>query len=72
MGSREIEKHAKASLGLDYGETSKDGSITLEQVYCLGNCACSPSVSVNNKVHARVTPASFDKLVSEINAKEAK
>jgi len=66
MGSREIEKHAKSSLGLDYGETSADGSITLEQVYCLGNCARSPSVSLNNKVYARVTPESFDKLVADI------
>ncbi len=66
MGSREIEKHAKTSLGLDYGETTQDGAITLEEVYCLGNCACSPSVSVNSKVHARVTPDSFDKLVADI------
>ena len=66
MGSREIEKHAKTSLGLDYGETTPDGSITLEEVYCLGNCACAPSMSVNSKVHARVTPESFDKLVAGI------
>ena len=67
MGSREIEKHAKISLGLDYGETTEDGAITLEEVYCLGNCACSPSVSVNSKVYARVTPESFDKLVAKVS-----
>ena len=67
MGSREIEKHAKTSLGLDYGETTEDGAITLEEVYCLGNCACSPSVSVNSKVYARVTPESFDKLVAKVS-----
>ena len=43
MGSRELEAHVKARLGIDYGATSADGAVTLEAVYCLGNCACSPS-----------------------------
>ena len=63
MGSRALEAHAKARLGVDYGETTSDGRFTLEPVYCLGNCACSPSVRIGDDVHARVTPDRFDKLV---------
>ena len=66
MGSRQLEAHAKASLGIDYGGTTPDGAITLEPVYCLGNCACSPSVRIDNSVHARVDPARFDALVAEL------
>ena len=51
MGSHALEQQAKATLGIDYHETSADGAISLEPVYCLGNCACSPSVRVDNDVY---------------------
>lgn len=66
MGSRQIEAHAKKSLGIEYGETTKDGRVTLQPVYCLGNCACSPSMRINDDIYARVSPASFDQLISEL------
>ncbi|MBT3673339.1 MAG: formate dehydrogenase subunit gamma [Porticoccaceae bacterium] len=66
MGSRQIEAHAKKSLGIEYGETTKDGKVTLQPVYCLGNCACSPSIRINDDIHARVSAASFDQLMSEL------
>ncbi|MAR32293.1 MAG: formate dehydrogenase subunit gamma [Porticoccaceae bacterium] len=64
MGSRELEDHAKTSLGIGYGETTPDGFISLEPVYCLGNCASSPSVRINDDVHARVDSNRFDALVA--------
>ena len=66
MGSHALEDHVKNSLGLDWGETSSDGALTLEPVYCLGNCACSPSVRVNNTIYARVSPDRFDEIVSSL------
>ena len=66
MGSRTLEAHAKESLGIDYGGTTADGAITLEAVYCLGNCACSPSIRIDDSVHARVDPARLDALVAEL------
>jgi len=64
LGARALEAHAKRTLGIDFHETTADGAITLEPVYCLGNCGCGPSVLVDNdELHARVTPAAFDKLV---------
>ena len=41
MGSRELAAHAESVLGMKMHESSED--VTLEPVYCLGNCACSPS-----------------------------
>lgn len=64
MGGRELESHIKSSLGIDYHQTSRDNEVTLEPVYCLGNCACAPSVQVGERVHGRMTTAKFDRLLS--------
>ena len=70
MGSAQLEKHAQARLGVAYGETTPDGRFTLEPVYCLGNCACSPSIRVDDRVHARVSPEVFDQIVSGLEQSE--
>jgi formate dehydrogenase subunit gamma len=64
MGSEALEAYAKSSLGVDYHENTSDGAITLEPVYCLGNCACSPSIMVDKKVHGRVSPERFDDIMN--------
>ena len=62
VGGEQLAVHAMQSLGCDFHETSKNG-VTLEPVYCLGQCACGPSIMVGDDVHARVTPERFDRLV---------
>jgi formate dehydrogenase subunit gamma len=70
LGARALEAHAKRTLGIDFHETTADGAVSLEPVYCLGNCGCGPSVLVgDDELHARVTPAAFDALVQ--SAREA-
>ena len=63
--SRALESHAKARLGIEYHETTADGEVSLEPIYCLGNCACSPAIMIDECVHSRVTPALFDELMAE-------
>lgn len=58
------EAHAKRRLGIDYHQTTADGRYSLEPVYCLGNCACAPSVMIDETVHGRVTPQRLDELLS--------
>lgn len=70
MGARELEAHARQSLGIDFGETTDDGLITLEPVYCLGNCACSPSIRIEDETFARVTVEKFDALITALGAEE--
>ncbi|MDD9889436.1 MAG: formate dehydrogenase subunit gamma [Gammaproteobacteria bacterium] len=66
MGSRELEKHARQSLGIEFHQTTADGQITLEPVYCLGNCACSPAIRVGDAIHAHVDSDSFDSIVADL------
>ena len=68
VGSRQLEAHVKASLGVDYHQTTPDHEFTLEPVYCLGNCACGPSIRVNDDVYGRMTPERFDQLTDELSA----
>ena len=65
MGSRDLETHVKNRLGIDYGETTEDGKYTLEPVYCLGNCACTPSIRIGDDIHARVSADRFDELLAD-------
>ena len=65
MGSRALENHVKSSLDIEYGGTTADGRYSLEPVYCLGNCACSPSIRIGNDVYARVDADRFDEILGE-------
>jgi len=65
MGSRELSEHAQESLGLGMHESNDD--VTLEPVYCLGNCACSPAIMVDGKTFGRVNADRFDEIVATIN-----
>jgi formate dehydrogenase subunit gamma len=69
MGARELEAGVKQRLGIDFHETTADGAFTLEPVYCLGNCACAPSVMVDKTLHGRVDAERFEALLVE--AREA-
>jgi formate dehydrogenase subunit gamma len=64
MDCMALEAHVKSSLRVSYHETTVDGAFTLEPVYCLGNCACSPAVMIDGEVHGRVTPERFDALLA--------
>jgi formate dehydrogenase subunit gamma len=65
MGCEQTEAHAKARLGVDYGNTTADGEYTLEAVYCLGNCAAAPSVMLDGRLHGRVTPQRLDAILAK-------
>lgn len=68
MGSAALEAHAKKCLHVDYHQTTADDAITLEPVYCLGNCALSPSVMVDDEIYGRVSAADLDALIAEARA----
>ncbi len=66
QGGRALERHIQAALGVGYHHTTADYEFTLEPVYCLGNCACGPSISVNSKVYGRMNPQKFDQLTEQL------
>jgi formate dehydrogenase subunit gamma len=68
MGAVALAEHIKERLNCDFGQTSADRAFTLDAVYCLGNCACSPAMAVNGKLLGRVTPNRFDEVLAKAAA----
>lgn len=64
MGCEALTAHLERRLGVEMGETTPDGALTLETVYCLGNCALSPAVLLDHDLYGRVTPELADELVA--------
>ncbi len=65
MGGKQLEQHVKTRLGIDFHETTADGKFSLEPVYCLGNCACSPAMQIGKEIYGRVSANSFDAVINE-------
>ena len=68
MGAVGLAEHIQSRLGIKFGQTSADGDFTLEPVYCLGNCACSPAILVGEDLYGRVNPKRFDEIFSTVTS----
>lgn len=63
-GARALLKHAQSRLAIEPGATTADGQFTLKKVYCLGNCALTPAVSVDGRLYGRVDDARLDAILA--------
>ena len=70
MGCDALVDHVESSLETAMGETTSDGALTLENVYCLGNCALSPAMMIDGRLYGRVSPTRFDDLVAQVRASD--
>ena len=68
MGADALLAHAELRLGCSAHGRSADGRFTLEPVFCLGLCASSPALMLDDELHARVTPKSLDALIAGSDA----
>jgi formate dehydrogenase subunit gamma len=64
LGCDELVAHAAEALGVALGETTPDGGVTLDQVFCFGNCALGPTVEVDGRLYGRMTSARFDQMLA--------
>jgi len=70
MGAERLARHARDYLGVEFGDTTSDGAVTLEQVFCLGNCALSPAVMIDGRLKGRIDEARLDELLATCGAEE--
>lgn len=65
MRGNELTAMIERFLEVRMGQTTADGAVTIEAVYCLGNCALAPAIMVDGRLVGRVDPAKFEKIVAE-------
>ena len=63
VGSSRLVDHVRDRYGMELGETRSDGALTVDQVFCLGNCALGPTVQVGARLHGRVDAAKLTDLI---------
>jgi formate dehydrogenase subunit gamma len=68
VGAEALAEHALRSLGIGFGDTTADESISLDQVFCFGNCALGPTVQVGDRLYGRVDADRFDALVAGVRS----
>lgn len=65
MGGDELAESVRKALGIDWHETTPDGKVTLEPVFCLGLCSCAPAAMVDGELHGRLDDAAMQEIVRE-------
>jgi NADH-quinone oxidoreductase subunit E len=65
-GSREILAHVKQRLGIDVGETTDDGRVTLQSVECLCACEAAPMMQVDDRYELNLTPDKVDRILGSL------
>ena len=66
-GARPIADRIRQKLGIDFGETSADGRVTLDAIYCFGLCATAPSAMVDGRLVGLMDAAAADEIVAEVS-----
>jgi len=64
-GCEVLAAHLEDKLGIGFGETTADGRVTLEPVYCLGLCALGPAAMIDERIVARLDAAKLDAALGE-------
>jgi formate dehydrogenase subunit gamma len=65
MGAEALAKQAEANLATKLGDTTPDGRVTIEPIYCLGLCACAPAAMLDGELIGRLDSARLETLLTE-------
>ncbi len=65
-GGHRMSARLQDALGIGFGETKADGTVTLDAVYCLGLCACAPAAMVDGRLRGRLDETALDDILAEV------
>jgi NADH-quinone oxidoreductase subunit E len=66
VGAQQVLERFEQELGVEAGETSEDGSVTLRPIECLGGCGWATIVAVDHRYHTHVQPENVPQIVQEL------
>ncbi|MDI6851221.1 MAG: NADH-quinone oxidoreductase subunit NuoE [bacterium] len=69
-GAETIAQALREETGIDEGQTTSDGLITIERVACLGCCSLAPVIMINDKVYGKLTGEAVRKLMRKLKKGE--
>ncbi len=64
-GAEKVLEEFKKELGLQVGQTSKDGKFSLSSLRCVGACGLAPVVLIGDKTYGRVAPDDVRNILKE-------
>ncbi len=67
LKAQEIIDEIKEELGIEVGETTKDGLFTLEAPRCIGACGLAPLVSINDEIYGKLQPGDIKEILKQYN-----
>ena len=70
MGAEHLRDYLCKKLGVQAGETTGDGRITLKEVECLGSCGTAPMMIVDDEYHENLTPEKVDTILSDLELRD--
>lgn len=70
-GAPQLIDKAKQLIGIEMGETTQDGNITMEECRCVGACSQAPVVVVDEAIHGRVKPGKVTTLIRTLDRQDA-
>jgi formate dehydrogenase subunit gamma len=63
VGAERLVAHTQQVFGIKLGQTTPDGTVSLDQVFCLGNCALGPAAQINGRLHGKLDESRLDALI---------
>lgn len=69
-GANVLDELIKNKLGINIGETTKNGLFTVLSVACLGCCSLAPAIMINNKIYGKLNNEKFSKIIDGYIQKE--
>ena len=66
LGAEKTATALLERLGIGWGETTADGTVTVEAIYCLGLCACAPAALIDGDPLGRLDGAKLAAAVEEV------
>ncbi len=65
-GSQKIMDRLKEKLGIEPGETTKDGKFSIEETRCVGACGLAPVFTINGEVYGKATVQKLDEVLDKL------
>jgi NADH-quinone oxidoreductase E subunit len=66
MGADALAEYLRKKLGVEEGDTTRDGRFSWIQVQCLGSCGTAPVMQINDTYYEALTKEKVDRILKDL------